>query len=53
MCLGIPMKVTKIDGNEGVVESGGLSRKANFTFMKGVKAGDYVLLHAGFAIGRC
>ena len=52
MCLGIPMKVTKIDGNEGVVESGGLSRKANFTLMKGVKAGDYVLLHAGFAIEK-
>ena len=52
MCLGIPMKVTKIDGNEGVVKSGGLSRKANFALMKGVKVGDYVLLHAGFAIGK-
>ncbi len=52
MCLGIPMKVMKIDGNEGIVESGGLSRKANFTLMKNVKSGDYVLLHAGFAIEK-
>lgn len=52
MCLGIPMKVMKVDGNEGMVESGGLSRKANFSLMKSVKLGDYVLLHAGFAIEK-
>ena len=52
MCLGIPMKITKIDGLEGVVEAGGLSRKANFTLMKSVKVGDYVLLHAGFVIEK-
>lgn len=52
MCLGIPMKVIKIDGHEGIVESGGLRRKANLSFMKSVKAGDYVLLHAGFAIEK-
>ena len=52
MCLGIPMKVTKVDGNEGMVGSGGLSRKANFSLMKSVRAGDYVLLHAGFAIEK-
>jgi len=52
MCLGIPMKVTKVDSDEGIVESGGLSRKANFTLMKSVKVGDYVLLHAGFAIEK-
>jgi hydrogenase expression/formation protein HypC len=44
------MKVVRIDGNEGTVEAGGLKRRANFTLMKGVKTGDYVLLHAGFAI---
>jgi hydrogenase expression/formation protein HypC len=52
MCLGIPMKVTKVDGAEGVVESGGLTRKANFSLMKSVRVGDYVLLHAGFAIEK-
>ena len=52
MCLGIPMRVMKVDGNEGIVESGGLSRKANFSLMKSVKLGDYVLLHAGFAIEK-
>ena len=52
MCLGIPMKVVKIDGDEGVVESGGLRKKANFSLMKSAKPGDYILLHAGFAIEK-
>jgi hydrogenase expression/formation protein HypC len=46
------MKVTKIDGAEGLVEAGGLKRKANFTLMEGIKPGDYVLLHAGFVIEK-
>jgi hydrogenase expression/formation protein HypC len=46
------MKVIKIDGDEGVVESGGLKKKANFSLMKTAKPGDYILLHAGFAIEK-
>ena len=52
MCLGIPMKVVKIDGDEGTVESGGLKKRANFSLMKNVRIGDYILLHAGFAIEK-
>ena len=52
MCLAIPMRVIKIDGSEGMAEVGGLRRKANFSLLKGVKTGDYVLLHAGFAIEK-
>lgn len=52
MCLAIPMKVVKIDGDQGIVAAGGLTRKANFILMKDIKPGDYVLLHAGFAIAK-
>ncbi len=52
MCLAVPMKVIKIDGDEGIVASGALKRKANFMLLKGVSPGDYILLHAGFAIER-
>ena len=52
MCLAIPMKIVKIDGTEGIVEAGGLRRRANFSLMQGVRVGDYVLLHAGFAIEK-
>lgn len=52
MCLGIPMKVIEITGEEGVASAGGLKRKANFSLMKDIKIGDYVLIHAGFAIEK-
>lgn len=52
MCLAIPMKVIKIEGDDGIVESGGLRKKANFSLMKSAKPGDYILMHAGFAIEK-
>ena len=52
MCLAIPMKVISIDGDECFVEAGGLKRKANLALIKDVKRGDYILLHAGFAIEK-
>lgn len=52
MCLGIPMKLVKIEGARGVVAAGGLRREVNLSFMRGLKTGDYVLVHAGFAIEK-
>ncbi len=52
MCLGIPMKIVEIKGGEGLLESGGLKRKANLSFIKSPRIGDYVLIHAGFAIEK-
>jgi hydrogenase expression/formation protein HypC len=46
------MKVVRINGCEGEVESGGLRRRADLSFLKGLKTGDYVLVHAGFAIEK-
>ena len=46
------MKIVEIKGDEGFVESGGLKRRANFSFIKNPKTGEYVLLHAGFAIEK-
>ena len=52
MCLAVPMKIVEIKGDEGFVESSGLKRKANFSLIKSPKIGEYVLLHAGFAIEK-
>jgi len=52
MCLAIPMKVVRIDGDSALVEAGGSSRTANISLLKGVRKGDYILIHAGFAIER-
>lgn len=52
MCLAVPMKIVEIDGDEGFVKSSGLKRKVNFSLIKNPKIGEYVLLHAGFAIEK-
>jgi hydrogenase expression/formation protein HypC len=50
MCLAMPMKVVEISGSEGVGELGGVRRKVSFQLLEKVELGDYVLVHAGFAI---
>ena len=50
MCLGIPMKVIKIEGQFARVKSGGLIRQVNIQMLPRVRPGDYVIVHAGFAI---
>ena len=52
MCLAIPGKIIEIssDKNHAMVDYGdGTKRQANISLVK-VKKGDYVLVHAGFAI---
>jgi hydrogenase expression/formation protein HypC len=50
MCLAIPVKITKIEGNEAEVEIGGISRRISLRLTPQAKVGDYVLLHTGYAI---
>lgn len=52
MCLGIPMKIVSIKGDDADVSAGGLKRKANISLLKDARAGEYVLVHAGFAIEK-
>ena len=50
MCLGIPMRVIKIQGEFAWVKTGGLTRQVNIQMVPKVMLGDYVIVHAGFAI---
>lgn len=52
MCLAIPMRLIKREGDKGIVEAGDLRKDVNLSLMKNVKAGDYILMHAGFAIEK-
>jgi hydrogenase expression/formation protein HypC len=52
MCLAIPVKITKLDGTRAEVDMGGVKRDADVRFVDGVKVGDFVLVHAGFAIEK-
>ncbi len=52
MCLAIPARVTKIKGNMATIEVGGVTRSASLMLVTDVVVGDYVIVHAGFAIHR-
>jgi hydrogenase expression/formation protein HypC len=51
MCLAVPTRVVRISGEEGEAEIGGVFRKISLAFTPEARVGDYVLVHAGFAIG--
>jgi len=53
MCLAIPARVIQIgEQNLGLVEMGGVVREASFMLLPDVRLGDYVLLHAGYALQK-
>ena len=49
MCLAVPGKIVKIDGDVGDIDFGGVIRKANITMVE-ANIGDWAIVHAGFAI---
>ncbi len=52
MCLSIPAKVEKIEGEMAVVSVGGVTYKASLQMLDDVVVGDYILMHTGFAIQK-
>ena len=53
MCLGVPMKVLSRDGEVVTAEIDGVSREASLMLLEEeVNPGDYVIVHAGFAISK-
>ena len=52
MCLAVPGKLIEIDGYEGKCAVGGTTISARLDLVEDVRLGDYVLVHAGFAITK-
>ena len=52
MCLAIPLKIIEISGNTATGEALGMTREIRVDFIPEPKVGDYVIVHAGFAIER-
>lgn len=53
MCVGVPMQVISIDGDQAVTEMDGVKREASLMLLdQEVKVGDFVIVHAGFAISK-
>jgi len=52
MCLAIPMKIIKVKRDCAEVQVARLTRRINIQMLPKARAGDYVLVHAGFAIEK-
>ncbi|MDD4052306.1 MAG: HypC/HybG/HupF family hydrogenase formation chaperone [candidate division Zixibacteria bacterium] len=55
MCLAVPGKLMSIEGDDpllrtGRVSFGGIIKEVNLSLVPEVIVGDYLLVHAGFAI---
>ena len=52
MCLAVPLKLIEINGKDAVGERHGIRRNIRLDFIADAKPGDYVIVHAGFAIEK-
>jgi hydrogenase expression/formation protein HypC len=52
MCLAVPAKIETITGETAEVSIGGNRIKADLSLIEDPKVGEYVLVHAGFAIAK-
>ncbi len=49
MCLAVPAEIKSIEGNTATVDYGGVKRTTNISLVE-AKVGDFVIVHAGYAI---
>ncbi len=52
MCLAIPSRIVEIDGDMGTVDVDGVKREVSLLMIEEPQIGDYVIVHAGFAIKK-
>ena len=52
MCLAVPMKIISKEGDTGFAEMGSIKRKVSFMMLPDARIGEYIIVHAGFAIER-
>ena len=52
MCLAVPMQVSEILDGTAICEVDGVRREASLMMIDEVAVGDFVLIHAGFAIEK-
>jgi hydrogenase expression/formation protein HypC len=52
MCLAIPSKITHIHNNMATIDVDGVHRQTSLLLLEDTNVGDYVIVHAGFAIHK-
>jgi len=52
MCVAVPMKIQSVDGAMGEAELAGVNRRISLVMLPEARVGDYVIVHAGYAIEK-
>jgi hydrogenase expression/formation protein HypC len=52
MCLAIPARITRIDDRMATIDMEGARREVSLLLLEDARVGDYVIVHAGFAIHK-
>lgn len=52
MCLAIPALITEVAGDTATVDMAGVSRCVSLMLLPDARRGEYVIVHAGFAMER-
>ncbi|MGQ9836115.1 MAG: HypC/HybG/HupF family hydrogenase formation chaperone [Thermoanaerobaculaceae bacterium] len=52
MCLAVPMKLVERENLVGVAELSGVRRQISLMLLPAAQVGEYVLVHAGYAIAQ-
>lgn len=52
MCLAIPVRVIAVKNDSAIIDADGVQREVNIALIDKVEIGDYIVVHAGFAIQK-
>jgi hydrogenase expression/formation protein HypC len=52
MCLAVPVEIVEISDKEAVCAAGGVRVRARLDLLEDAAVGDWVLVHAGYAITK-
>jgi hydrogenase expression/formation protein HypC len=52
MCVAVPSRLVRVESDTGIVEIGGAKREISLLLLSEPTVGDYVIVHAGFAIRK-
>lgn len=52
MCIAVPCQIVAIHDSVAIVEVGGIRKEAWLDLLTDAKIGDYVIVHAGYALEK-
>ncbi len=52
MCLAVPARIVEMTGDTATVDMEGVRRSVSMMLLPDAAVGEYVIVHAGFAIGK-